>query len=126
MSLMGSIHPESGRSNLDPAGGAVIRRRHAIRRSHFLVGVSWLHRALVDADVVLGHAAGREPFLKTTANESAIQHQSAVDRIQSIIRLDSVASNPVIDHLRYRPTSKPNDGGVAGHCLDHDETERLR
>src|SRR5205807_3740467 len=43
---------------------------------------------VVNPDVILGHAVGREALLKAVAHAPTIEHGGAIDRAQCIIRID--------------------------------------
>src|SRR5207249_2297862 len=81
---------------------------------------------LVNAQVLFRHPTRCEAFLKTMAHESSIQPHSTTDCVQAVVRFDSISSDPVINHLRYRAASKRDDRRAAGHSLDHHEPEWLR
>src|SRR5436305_1211654 len=58
---------------------------------------------VVNPDVILGHAVGREALLKAVAHAPTIEHGGAIDRAQCIIWIDHVPSHPLVNNFRTEP-----------------------
>src|SRR3954453_799296 len=81
----------------------------------------------VDPHVVARHARGREPPLERCPAAAAgdfVQPVHGRDRLFD--RGNHESALPLVQDLGHRAAAEGDDGGAAGHGLDHHQPERLR
>src|SRR3981189_2456533 len=79
------------------------------------------------SEVAFGHTAGREPLFERFANATSIEFLYPKQRPQGFgFVCNNKPGYAIIDDLRHRPAVECNDRRAAGHCLDHDKSERFR
>src|SRR6185437_15034501 len=82
---------------------------------------------LIKADIVAGHPARGEALLEATTDGVPVDTIEPGDRFAGLgLALDDEAGEPILDDLGNGAAGIGYDRGAAGHCLDHDEAERLR
>jgi hypothetical protein len=75
----------------------------------------------IRADVILGHASGREPLLEGSTNASTVELRNAAERAKRLLFvLDNEAGNAVLDDLgnrAARPGCQPRDDALRTSVL---------
>ena len=98
----------------------------AIQNFQAMGTIAGLQR-LINTNVVMCHARGRKPRLKTTAHTTSIQGEERSHLKERFVdTVDDIARDTLVDHLGHRTMPEGKNGGAAGHGLYHDKAERLR